>query len=126
MWRGEGEPLAVHAGMLPLLLCNCCGCCRAAVPTHIHHAHAPTAPCRDDWGDAAELALRVAEAKEGIYLELTAGGIQAFEGVEELVMQVGGGRGRGGVGVVGQAGTMGGWGVDGLDRCHTVDFPFFI
>ncbi|EFN52747.1 hypothetical protein CHLNCDRAFT_138334 [Chlorella variabilis] len=40
-----------------------------------------------EWGPAAEVAARVSAVKEGLYGELTAGGIRAFPGVERLVEQ---------------------------------------
>lgn len=43
---------------------------------------------RADWGDAAEVAANVSAVKEGIYQELTEGGIAAFPGVPALVEQV--------------------------------------
>ncbi|KAI3431699.1 hypothetical protein D9Q98_004744 [Chlorella vulgaris] len=42
---------------------------------------------RPDWGEAAFVAAEVTAAKEGLYAELTAGGIAAFPGVSQLVAQ---------------------------------------
>jgi len=40
---------------------------------------------KTEWGDIDALAKRIADAKEGIYRDLTSNGVSAFPGVRELV-----------------------------------------